>query len=159
MFVTAVCRVTELPDRVFAEASTCHQWRHRGDEFYKHHLYNVAAKCYMKSGDLDKEKMSRAQQRALEASRLRDNPRRLRHEFLFAAEGYLECGMTVEAAKCLCNAKETLLAARLYEKMGQVGSLHIQTCAPSVFFRICYGIQPRIRKYRFVILVTETLIS
>ena len=36
---------------------------------------------------------------------------------------------------------------------------HLQTCAPSVFFRICYGIQPRIRKYRFVNLVTETLIS
>ena len=35
----------------------------------------------------------------------------------------------------------------------------VQTCAPSVFFRICYGIQPRIRKYGFVILVTETLIS
>ncbi|KAI0224964.1 TPR and ankyrin repeat-containing protein 1 [Lamellibrachia satsuma] len=109
----------ELPDRVFAEASTHNQWRQRGDEFYKHHLYNVAAKCYMKSGDVAKEKMSRAQQRALEASRLRDNPRKLRHEFLFAAEGYLDCGMTTEAAKCLCNAKETLLAAQLYEKMGQ----------------------------------------
>ena len=37
--------------------------------------------------------------------------------------------------------------------------MHPQTCAPSVFFRICYGIQPRIRKYGFVNLVTETLIS
>ena len=115
-----VCSIVELPDRVFAEASTHDQWRQRGDEFYKHHLYNVAAKCYMKSGDVAKEKMSRAQQRALEASRLRDNPRKLRHEFLFAAEEYLDCGMTTEAAKCLCNAKETLLAAQLYEKMGQV---------------------------------------
>ena len=112
--------ISELPDRVFAEASTRDQWRHRGDEFYKHHLYNVAAKCYVRSGDLDKEKMSRAQQRALEASRLCDNPRKLRHEFLFAAEEYLDCGMTTEAARCLCNAKETLLAAQLYEKMGQV---------------------------------------
>ena len=105
------------------KASTSHQWRHRGDEFYKHHLYDVAAKCYMKSGDADKERMSRAHQRALEASRLRDNPRRLRHEFKFSAEAYLECGMTAEAAKCMCNAKETLLAAQLYEKMGQVGTL------------------------------------
>ena len=40
-----------------------------------------------------------------------------------------------------------------------VVSLVIQTCSPSVFFRICYGIQPRIRKYGFVNLVTETLIS
>ena len=115
-----VCSIVELPDRVFAEASTYDQWRHRGDDFYKLHLYNVAAKCYMKSGDVAKVKMSRAQQRALEASRLRDNPRKLRHEFLFAAEEFLDCGMTTEAAKCLCNAKETLLAAQLYEKMGQV---------------------------------------
>ena len=32
----------------------------------------------------------------------------------------------------------------------------MQTCAPSVFFRICNGIQPRILKYGFVNLVTET---
>ena len=118
--VLRISHISELPDRVFAEASTRDQWRHRGDEFYKHHLYNVAAKCYVRSGDSDKEKMSRAQQRALEASRLCDNPRKLRHEFLFAAEQYLDCGMTTEAARCLCNAKETLLAAQLYEKMGQV---------------------------------------
>ena len=31
-------------------------------------------------------------------------------------------------------------------------------CTP-VFFRICYGIQPRIRKYGFINLVTESLIS
>ena len=77
----------------------------------------------MKSGDVDKQRMSRAHQMALEASRLRDTPCRLQRAFKLAAEAYLECGMTVEAAKCLCNAKETLLAARLYEKMGQVGSL------------------------------------
>ena len=27
------------------------------------------------------------------------------------------------------------------------GDITRQTCVPSVFFRICYGIQPRIRKY------------
>ena len=108
---------------MFAKASTPHEWRDRGDEYYKHHLYNVAAKCYKKSGDVHKERMSRADQMALEASLLRDNPRQLRHEFKLAAEAYLECGMTAEAAKCLCNAKEPLLAAQLYEKMGQVGTL------------------------------------
>ena len=40
----------------------------------------------------------------------------------------------------------------------------MQTCAPSVFFRICYGIQPRIRKYGFGygnahLLNTETVIT
>ena len=109
-----------LTDKVFAERSSPEEWRKRGDEFYKLGLYRVAAKCYYKSGDTLKEKMSLAQQKALDAAQLRHNPRKLRDEFLYAAEDFLECGLTAEAAKCLNNAREFLLAAQLYEKMGKV---------------------------------------
>ena len=107
-------------DHVFAESSTNEEWKKRGDDFYKHNLYHVAAKCYNMSGNLREEKMALAQYHALEAAKLRDQPFRMREEFLYVAEQYLECGMKLEATKCLVNAKEHLLAAELYEKTGQV---------------------------------------
>ena len=105
---------------MFAKSSTNKEWKRRGDNFYKHRLYHVAAKCYARSGNLQEEKMALTQHHAVEASRLYSQPVQLQEEFLYVAKQYLECGMKLEATTCLLNAKEHLLAAKLYEKTGQV---------------------------------------
>ena len=68
-----------------------------------------------------KELKAQAHHRALEAERLRDQPTRMREEFLAAALAFLQCGEVGNlAARCLFNAKEYLLSAQLFEKTGEV---------------------------------------
>ncbi|XP_064596809.1 TPR and ankyrin repeat-containing protein 1-like [Liolophura sinensis] len=110
-----------LTDEMFAESSSSADWLKRGDDFMKHRLYEVAAKCYRKANVEDKENIALAHAAALKATRLQENPARMREEFLYAAEQYLiKCDMKAEAARCLKNAKERELAARLYDKMGEM---------------------------------------
>ena len=75
---------------------------------------------YRQGEDPEGEDLSLAHHKVQEASRRRENPRRMRDEYFFASELYLACGHNVEAAACLQNAREHLLAARLWEKVGQV---------------------------------------
>lgn len=86
----------------------------------RHNLYEVAAKCFRMGKDPYMEKVAISHHRALNASRIKDNPGKMREEFMLAAQHYLEVRMPVYAAKCLQNARERELLAHLYEKMGQV---------------------------------------
>jgi hypothetical protein len=54
---------------MFAEESTAEEWLHRGEEFMKKSLYNVAAKCFRHGGDFRMEKIAKSHQKALLASR------------------------------------------------------------------------------------------
>ena len=54
---------------MFAEESTTEQWLQRGDEFMKHSLYEVAAKCFNRGKNFHMERIARAHQSALVASR------------------------------------------------------------------------------------------
>ena len=65
-----------LYEKSFAEKSTPEQWQARGDQFYRRNLYNVAAKCYSKSGDEKKEKIALAQQMALDATNHKTSPKK-----------------------------------------------------------------------------------
>lgn len=105
---------------MFAEESTPQEWLKRADDFMRHNLYEVAAKCFRQGKDPFKEKVAMSHHRALGASRIKDNPGKMREEFMLAAQQYLEVGMPTYAAKCLQNARERELLAHLYEKMGQV---------------------------------------
>ncbi|KAK3609568.1 hypothetical protein CHS0354_019581 [Potamilus streckersoni] len=108
-----------VSDTMFAEASSPSDWIRRGDDFMKHALYEVAAKCFGMAGETVKQKVALAHQKALVASRMKDNPRAMCDEFLKAAELYLECDRPAKAALCLQNARERELAAQLFEKLGQ----------------------------------------
>ncbi|XP_070564892.1 LOW QUALITY PROTEIN: TPR and ankyrin repeat-containing protein 1-like [Ptychodera flava] len=108
-----------LSDGMFATTSTRDEWNKRGDYFYNNKLWKVAAKCYFKGGNGQKEMMALAQDRALNAEKLRDNPRRLRAEFLAAADEFMQCDMYQQASSCLYNAKEYELSAMLFEKIGK----------------------------------------
>ena len=52
--------------------------------------------------------------------RMKDNPSKMREDFLLAAEKYMECELPSKAVICLQNSREWELAAHLYEKIGQV---------------------------------------
>ncbi|KAL3888661.1 hypothetical protein ACJMK2_001026 [Sinanodonta woodiana] len=108
-----------LSDTMFAETSSPADWIRRGDDFMKHALYEVAAKCFGMAGEPLKQKVALAHQRALVASRMKDNPRAMCEEFMKAAELYLECDRPAKAALCLQNARERELAAQLFEKLCQ----------------------------------------
>ncbi|XP_060067394.1 TPR and ankyrin repeat-containing protein 1-like [Ylistrum balloti] len=103
---------------MFAEESSPEDWIRRGDDFMKHALYEVAAKCYIRGGNRHLHKVAQAHQQALKASRTKDSHQRMRDEFLFAAEMFLDCDMAQQAAKCLQNARERELVAHLFKKIG-----------------------------------------
>lgn len=54
---------------MFAEESSTEQWLQRGGEFMKHSLYEVAAKCFNRGKNYHMEKIAKAHQSALLASR------------------------------------------------------------------------------------------
>ncbi len=62
--------------------------------------------------------LSIAHDEAVKARKLKDKPARMREEFLFVAERFLSIGRAQEAAVCLQNAKEELMAAHLMAKLG-----------------------------------------
>ncbi|KAK3101278.1 hypothetical protein FSP39_002361 [Pinctada imbricata] len=107
-------------DGVFAEESSEEEWIKRGEDFMKHSLYEVAAKCFLRGGDSFMQSVAMAHQKALKASRMKDNPIKMREEFLQAAESFLECELPNKAVICLQNARERELVAHLYEKTGQL---------------------------------------
>jgi hypothetical protein len=110
---------------MFAEESTPQEWLKRAQDFMKHNLYEVAAKCYLQGKEPYMERVAMSHQRALKASRIKDNPPKMREEFLLAAKQYLEVELPGQAAKCLQNARERELLAHLYEKMGQVFLIYL----------------------------------
>ena len=68
-----------------------------------------------------KELKAEAHSRAIEAKRLWDQSRKRKEEYIAAAHAFLKCGdLENLAAPCLFNAKEYLLSAQLFEKVGEV---------------------------------------
>ncbi|XP_053388237.1 LOW QUALITY PROTEIN: TPR and ankyrin repeat-containing protein 1-like [Mercenaria mercenaria] len=111
-----------LSNTIFVVESSNHDWIQRGDDCMKNRLYGVAANCFRRGGDQNKQVLAQAHDMALTASRKKDKPKEIkdmRAEFLFAAEMYLNCQHLTEAAKCLSNAKEVKLATALYRKLGE----------------------------------------
>ena len=51
---------------MFAEKSSSSDWMKRGEDFMKHALYSVAAKCFGMGGDLNRQKVAIAHGQALQ---------------------------------------------------------------------------------------------
>ncbi|XP_064597504.1 TPR and ankyrin repeat-containing protein 1-like [Liolophura sinensis] len=119
--VRTITSAEDSERETFAQMSSSADWTWRGDKFMERHSYDMAIKCYQKAGDRAREHVAMAHAASRRARGLQANPSKMREEFLTAAKLYLvNCGMVVEAAKCLVNAHETLLAARLYGKVGRM---------------------------------------
>lgn len=111
---------TDQLTSMFVEKSTEAEWCQQGHYFYNKELWKVAVKCFTMAGDHMMVKRSQAQLQAAEASKLKGNPKLMRAQFLKAADQFLQCAMLDEGAKCLYNARERLLLARLNRKLGKV---------------------------------------
>ena len=111
---------TEQLTSMFVEKSTEAEWSQQGHYFYNKELWEVAVKCFNMAGDTLMIKKSQAQLQAAEAAKLKANPKVMRAQFLKAADQFLQCAMLDEGAKCLHNARERLLLAKLNRKLGKV---------------------------------------
>ena len=66
---------TENINKMFSTKSSPEEWDARGDEFFNRNLFNVAAKCFLKSGNERKQKLAEAHQKAIDATHLKANPK------------------------------------------------------------------------------------
>ena len=105
---------------MFAEKSSKEEWGKQGHFLYEKRLWKVACQCFTVAEDELMKMKCHAQMQAVKASSLRNEPRKLRMEFLKACQLFLQCGMKDEAAICLFNARARLLLAKLREKCGDV---------------------------------------
>ena len=109
---------------MFAQESKKEDWKAQGLFFYAKGLWKVASKCFrMAKEEMWVKKCCAHEQAAKaheQAAGLTSEPRKLRMEFAKAAELFLQCDMKDEAGKCLYNAQERILQAKLYEKSGEV---------------------------------------
>ena len=117
---------TDQLTSMFVEKSTEAEWSQQGHYFYNKELWEVAVKCFNMARDSLMVKKSQAQLQAAEASKLKANPKVMRAQFLKAADQFLQCTMLDEGAKCLHNARERLLLARLNRKLGKVSAWNFQ---------------------------------
>ncbi|XP_061422296.1 TPR and ankyrin repeat-containing protein 1 isoform X4 [Lethenteron reissneri] len=108
-----------LDDGIFVRSSTPEEWNARGDYFFKHRRWKVAAKCYHKGGDAVKEKLALAHDTVLRMQSSGWSPRKAQ-DYLTLAKTYLECGLPHMVLKCLQNAKSYPLCGRLCERLGKV---------------------------------------
>lgn len=113
---------TDQLTSMFVERSTEAEWSQQGHYFYNKELWEVAVKCFTMARDPVMVKKSQAQLQAAEASKLKANPKVMRTQFLRAADQFLQCAMLDEGAKCLHNARERLLLAKLNRKLGKVST-------------------------------------
>ena len=107
---------------MFAQSSTKEEWKKQGLFFYGKGLWKVALRCFLMAGEEMWVKRCNAHKQAAKAATLISEPRKLRLEFMEAAELFIECGMKDEAEKCLYNARERLLLAKLHEKCKRVST-------------------------------------
>jgi hypothetical protein len=113
---------------MFAQKSEKEDWKKQGLFFYGKGLWKVASKCFAMADEEMWMKKCNAHDQAAKAATLRSEPRKLRLEFLKAADLFLECGMDSEAKTCLFNARERILLAKLHEKSKSVSILIHQLC-------------------------------
>lgn len=52
-------------ETVFPDKSSPSDWLHRGEDFMKHSLYGLAAKCFGIGGDQERVKIAQAHNQAL----------------------------------------------------------------------------------------------
>lgn len=100
--------------------STPEDWRKQGDYFASHEIYEPAAQCYEKAGDLKLQHATLARARAEQSSKPGKSPKERQDLQLEAAESYLQCAEHAKAAEALTRAEEPALAAAAYGKLGMV---------------------------------------
>ena len=111
---------TQSLENMFSKESSVEEWEKQGTFFYSKKLWKVAEKCFTISGNAEMSQRCKAFVQADHARSLRTEPRRMKDEFLRAADQFLKCNMIQEARVCLLNARERTLYASLLQKLEEV---------------------------------------
>ena len=115
-------------ENMFSKESSVEEWEKQGAFFYNKKLWKVAEKCFTISGNVERSQRCKAYVQADYARSLHSEPRRLKDEFLRAADQFLQCNMIQEARVCLYNARERTLYASLLQKLGEVRVEQFSCC-------------------------------
>ena len=107
-------------ENTFSKGSSVEEWEEQGNFFYNKKLWKVAENCFTNSGNVEMSQRCKAYVQADYARSLHSEPRRLKTEFLRAADQFLQCNVIKEARICLYNAQEPTLYASLLQKLGKV---------------------------------------
>lgn len=106
---------------MFSRPSSPEEWEKQGNFFFSKKLWKVAEKCFTICGNGEMSQKCKAYVQADYARTLHSEPRRLKDEFLRAADQFLQCKMILETKVCLYNAREKTLYASFLQKLGEVG--------------------------------------
>ncbi|XP_053570435.1 LOW QUALITY PROTEIN: TPR and ankyrin repeat-containing protein 1-like [Bombina bombina] len=109
-----------LDDNMFVKSSTKEEWIAQGDYYANNQCWKVAAKCYQKGGESDKETLAFAHDEVLTLQAKKISQRERQMEYLRLAKTYLECKEPKLALKCLTFAKEFRLCAELCKKLEKI---------------------------------------
>jgi hypothetical protein len=101
---------------MFAQKSGKEEWKKQGFVFYGKGKWDLALQCFNMANEEMWMKKCRAHKQAARAAKLTGEHRKVKLEFMKAAHLFLECDMKDEAEKCLYNAREHILLAKLREK-------------------------------------------
>ena len=112
---------------MFSRSSSPEEWEKQGNFFFSKKLWKVAEKCFTICGNGEMSQKCKAYVQADYARTLHSEPRRLKDEFLRAADQFLQCKMILETEVCLYNARERTLYASLLQKLGEVGVSHLSS--------------------------------
>ena len=104
----------------FAKKSEKSEWKKKGHSLYSKGKFNAASQCFAMASEELWAKKCDAHEQAAKAESLKNEPQKFQLEFAKAAELFLQCKMREEAEKCLLNAQERFLLAKLYEKSKNV---------------------------------------
>ncbi|XP_022794976.1 TPR and ankyrin repeat-containing protein 1-like [Stylophora pistillata] len=104
---------------MFSKPSSPEEWEKQGQFFFSKKLWKVAKKCFTICGNGGMSQKCEAYVQADYARTLHSEPRRLKDEFLRAADQFLQCKMIPETKVCLYNARERALYASLLQKLGE----------------------------------------
>ena len=104
----------------FAKKSEKSEWKKKGHSLYSKGKFNAASQCFAMANEELWAKKCDAHEQAAKAETLKNEPQKFQLEFAKAAELFLQCNMREEAEKCLLNARERFLLAKLYEKSKNV---------------------------------------
>lgn len=112
---------------MFSRSSSPEEWEKQGKFFFSKKLWKVAEKCFTICGNGEMSQKCKAYVQADYARTLHSEPRRLKDEFLRAADQFLQCKMILETKVCLYNARERTLYASLLQKLGEVRVSHLSS--------------------------------
>ncbi|XP_029655877.1 TPR and ankyrin repeat-containing protein 1-like [Octopus sinensis] len=114
--VASVDTSSEDPDNTeFARSSTPEEWFTKGMSFFERKHFEIAIKCFQKSGHKKEETVATAFQYVQQAQ-MQDSAAKKQKHFLIASKYFFDCNMCIRSAWCLSEGGKYELSARLYRK-------------------------------------------